>query len=70
MKELKRVTEVYRVDTEPEAVQLIEEFKAGARDGDYDVTKYESKYRNKKQKGEIVDEFYVVTIQKDYNTEE
>lgn len=70
MKELKRVTEVYRVDTEPEAVQLIEEFKAAAGEGGYDVTKYESKYRNKKQKGEIVDEFYMVTIQKDYNTEE
>ncbi|MCK9482664.1 MAG: hypothetical protein M0R38_13060 [Bacteroidia bacterium] len=70
MKELKRETEVYKVDTEEAAAALIEEFKNNAISGDYQVTKYESKYRNKKVKGEIVEEFYVVTIQKDYNIEE
>ena len=32
-----------------------------------DLTKYESKYRTKKVKGEIVEEWYQVTLQKDFN---
>ena len=67
MKVLQRITEVYKVDTEEEAAALIEEFKDGAGPGGYEVTKYESKYRNKKAKGEIVEEWYVATIQKDYD---
>jgi len=70
MKELKRITEIYKVATEEEATELIQEFKDGQATGDYEITKYESKYRNKKAKGEIVEEWYSVLIQKDYNTEE
>ena len=67
MKELKRTTDVYKVSTEAEAAQLIQEFKENAAAEGYDLTKYESKYRNKKLKGEIVEEWYVVTLQKDFD---
>jgi len=69
MVELKRVTEIYRVDTEEAAAELIENFKSKAGKDGYDLTKYESKYRNKKLKGEIVDSWYTVTIQKDFTVE-
>ncbi len=70
MKQLQRITEVYRVDTEDAAARLIEEFKEGASEGGYEITKYESKYRNKKIKGEIIESWFVVTIQKDFDLEE
>lgn len=70
MKELKRTTDVYRVDAEVEAAQLIQEFKDNAGVEGYDLTKYESKYRNKKVKGEIAEEWYMVTLQKDFASEE
>lgn len=67
VKELTRTTDIYRVDTEIEAAALIEEFKEKASSEGYDLTKYESKYRNKKSKGEIIDEWYLVTLQKDFD---
>lgn len=70
MKELKRVTDVFKVDTETAAAQLIQEYKDKAREEGYDLTKYESKYRNKKVKGEIAEEWYMVTLQKDFAIEE
>jgi hypothetical protein len=70
MEILKRITEVYKVDTEQAASDLIQKFKDDSGEGGYEVTKYESKYRNKKAKGEIVEEFYMVTVQKDFDTEE
>jgi hypothetical protein len=69
MKMLMRTTDVFRVDSEIEAAALIEEFKEKASSEGYDLTKYESKYRNKKAKGEIVDEWFVVTLQKDFAME-
>lgn len=70
MKELKRVTDVFKVDTEAAAAQLIQEYKDAAGAEGYDLTKYESKYRNKKKKGEIEEEWYIVTLQKDFAIEE
>lgn len=70
MKELKRITEIYKVDTETAAAQLIQEFKDGQGTGNYELTKYSSQYKNKKAKGEIVEEFYMVAVQKDYALEE
>lgn len=66
MAELKRETVIYRVESETEAETLIKEFKENQAKGNYEVTKYQSVYKNKKEKGEIVDEWYLVTIQKDY----
>lgn len=70
MKQLIRTTDFFKVDTEPEAVQLIQEYKDNQSNEGYDLTKYESKYRTKKAKGEIVEEWYQVTLQKDFDVGE
>ena len=57
------------VDTEDEAAQLITGFKEKSKLEGYDLTKYETKYKCKKAKGEIVDQWYVVTVQKDFIVE-
>ena len=59
-------TEVYRVDTEEEAVKLIDEAKA---DNTYTLTKYGKVQKEKKQKGEIVDSYEKVTLTKTMNDE-
>lgn len=67
MRQLVRTTDVYKVDTEAEAVSLIQECKDNQGTEGYELTKYESKYRTKKAKGEIVEEWYQVTLQKDFD---
>lgn len=59
-------TEIYRVDTEEEAVKLIDEAKA---DNTYTLTKYGKVHKEKKQKGEIVDSYEKVTLTKTMNDE-
>lgn len=58
------VSETYRVDTEAEVGTLLEEAKA---DNDYELIKYSSVHKEKKQKGEIVDDYYVVTLNKKFD---
>ena len=64
MKYLIRTTEVYRADNEEEAKAVIEEAKKTST-----VIKYNSTYRCKKQKGEIIDEWYRVEITKEWDDE-
>ena len=52
MKYLLKVTEEYRVDSENEATQLEEKCK---KDSSYQVVKCTKQYKERKQKGEIVD---------------
>lgn len=59
-------TEVFRVDTDEEAKGLIEEAK---RSSMFELGKYSSEFKIKKQKGEIVDEWYKVTLVKHFNDE-
>ena len=66
MKYLLKTVETYRVANENEAKALIEEAK---KDKNYTLTKYLSEYRNAKQKGEIVDEWYRVTLTKSFTEE-
>ncbi len=61
MKYLVEVTEVYRVDTEQEVDQLIEEAK---KDNRYELNKYSRIQREKKQKGEVVESWFRVTLNK------
>lgn len=61
MKYLIEVTETYRVDSEHEAAELIAEAK---RAGSYVLTKYTTVKKERKQKGEIVDEWFKVTLVK------
>lgn len=60
------VTENYRVDSEPEAKNLIEEAKK-ANVGS--LTKFSSVYKTQKQKGEVVDSWYRVSLTKEFTKE-
>ena len=66
MKFLLRVTEEYRVDSENEATQLEEKCK---KDSVYQVIKCTKQYKERKQKGEVVDAWYKVTITKQFTDE-
>ena len=65
-KYLVSATEVYRVDNEESAAALIDEAKAETK---YILAKYSSVKKEKKAKGEIVDEWYQVTLVKKFNDE-
>lgn len=64
MKYLCEVTEKYRVDTESEAKAFIEEQK---KNNTYSMKKYASELKERKQKGEIIDSWYQVTLVKSFN---
>ena len=65
-KYLVSATEVYRVDNDVSAAALIDEAKAETK---YILAKYSSVKKEKKAKGEIVDEWYQVTLVKKFNDE-
>lgn len=60
------VTETYRVDTEAEAAKIIEEAKVN---GKYVLSKYSSVKKERKQKGDIIDEWYRLTLTKVFTDE-
>lgn len=60
-KYLIKTTEEHRADSESEAAELINTAKA---DGRYLLSKYSSVKKERKQKGEVVDEYYIVTLVK------
>ena len=60
-KYLIKTTEEHRVDNETEAAELIADAK---KDGRYVLSKYSSVKKERKQKGEIIDEYYMVTLVK------
>ena len=66
MEYLVSTTEVYRVDDEASATSLIEKAK---HDSMYELAKYSSVKKEKKQKGEIIDEWYQVSLTKKFNAE-
>jgi hypothetical protein len=66
MRYLISTTENYRVDTESEVNTLINEAKESPL---YDVVKYTSQYKEVKQKGEVIDNYYKVTITKSIDNE-
>lgn len=59
-----RSTEVYRIDSESEANNFIDQQKKK-----YEVSKYSSELKERKIKGEVADSWYRVTIVKTYNDE-
>lgn len=67
MKILLKTTDVYRVNDEDEAVRLIEDFKSRQNSEAYSLTKSGYVLKNKKQKGEIIDEWAVVTLERTFN---
>lgn len=56
-----KTTEEHRADSEAEAAALINAAKADNR---YLLSKYSSVKKERKQKGEIIDEYYMVTLVK------
>ncbi len=63
MKYLCKVTEVYRVESENEAANLIEEAK---QDKGFILLKSSTEYKTKKAKGEIIDEYWLTTLVKEF----
>ena len=60
------VTETYRVDEEFEAEALINEAK---RDGSYELAKYTTTKKERKQKGEVIDSWFNVVLTKKFDDE-
>ena len=56
--------ETYRVDTEREATEAIEEAK---NNGSYILGKYTNEHKERKSKGEVVEEYYKVVLTKVFN---
>ena len=65
-KYLVTATEVYRADDEFSATKLIEDAKEDSR---WTLTKYNCEHKEKKSKGDVVDEWYKVTLVKAFNDE-
>lgn len=61
MKYLIQTVETYRADTEPEAQSLINEAKSA---GEYVLAKYASEKKEVKAKGEVIEEYFKVTLTK------
>ena len=61
MRYLIQTVETYRADTEAEAQGVIAEAKAA---DEYALTKYASEKKEVKAKGEVIDEYYKVTLTK------
>lgn len=66
MKYLTTCVETYRVDTETEAAALINSAKTAT---EFALIKYNCEHKERKQKGEIIDEYYKVTLTKGFNDE-
>lgn len=66
IKYLISTTEKYRMNNEEEALKFIEESK---NDNRYILSRYSSQKKEIKQKGEVIDEYVVVTLTKLFNAE-
>ena len=66
MKYLITTTEVYRFSSEDEATNFIE---AAKKESGYVLTKHTVEYKEKKQKGEVIDFWWKATLIKSFNDE-
>ena len=66
MKYLLNTTEVYRVSSEAEAEAII---NAAKTESGYILSKYSSQFKERKQKGEVIDSYFKVTLVKEFNNE-
>jgi len=67
-KQLKTETLVFKVDSEQLAMDTIEEYKNNQDTDGYTLTKYNTTYKCKKNRktGEIENEFWLVSVTKEY----
>ena len=61
MEIMKRTDEI-KVNTEEEAMVLIESFKEKSRTEGYEVVSHTTTLKEKKSKGEVIDSYYIVKI--------
>ena len=66
-RQLLKTTDLYLVDTEEEAMAMIEEAKDGQVQGGYSVSKSGYTMKTKKSKGEIVEITFRVSIEKTFD---
>lgn len=68
MKQLKTETLIFKVDSEQLAMDTIEQYKNNQAAEAYTLTKYNTTYKSKKDRktGEIVDEYWLVSVTKEY----
>ena len=67
MAELMKRIDEYKVFTEEEAVALIEKIKLDVDNEGYEVVSHSATLKEKKSKGEVIDAYYIVKIQKRWN---
>ena len=63
---LLKVVEEYRAESEQEVKEMNEQFKAGAKSEGYILNSFSYTKKEKKSKGEIIDEGYLVKVAKIY----
>lgn len=61
-----KVTSEYRAESEEEAKQMNEDFKQEAKKNGYILTSFSYTKKEKKSKGDIIDEGYLVKVVKTY----
>lgn len=68
MKQLKTEQLTFKVDSEQLAMETIEQYKDNQLSENYTLTKYNTTYKCKKDRktGEIIDEYWLVVVQKEY----
>lgn len=67
MKFLMKTTDVFRVDTEEEAMNLIQEFKDNQISEGYTLSKSGYVLKTRKSKGEIIDSWFIVTVERSFD---
>lgn len=65
---LLKVTEEYRTGTEQEAKDAIEQFRKEANEKGYMLGACGFTYKDKKSKGEIIDDGYLIKVVKKFST--
>lgn len=66
MKYLTKTAETYRVDSEAEVLDMI---KAAKESSQWTLEGHTSKKKQIKQKGEVVEEYFMLTLTKSFNDE-
>lgn len=65
-RQLLKTTDLWLVDTEEEAMGMIEEAKDNQMEGGYSLTKSGYIMKTKKSKGEVIEVTYRVTLEKSF----
>lgn len=67
MNVLNKIVETHTITTMEEAEAFIDEIKRDINNEGYEVKDYKITKKEKKSRGEIVDEYYIVSISKVWN---